>query len=255
MIFQLPMYLFSRLAYTCSAADVASLPAASKGAIAIVIDEPGVVYHHDDDDWKQHSLNGAPDSLVDEIASDMAALSAMWQALRNQVLYVQTGTQTVANTAAETSMLNGGKGNLNFPANATHEADFIRIKLMGYVSCGATGREATLRVKYGAATIIESVFTLPSGLTEQLFDLEIVSTVRSIGAEGTVFVQGRSIIRTGTAGGVTMRELKTTAPAVIDTTVPNTVALTYQWTTAAAANVLVVTNATIELMRPAAYII
>ena len=210
--------------------------------------------------WYKAVNIGAADVVSDGVAlhtgDSMMAISdgTYWQHLftpKYRVLYSQTGSQVIANTTTETSMLDGGVGSLTISANASIAGDALRIKLYGYVSTDNPAPTATIRVKYGSATIITSTATMPAGLSNELFEIEIIGTARTVGATGTAFMQGRSLIHNGSGvASCLMRSLLTTTEATFDTTVTNAFAITYQWGTASTNSTITITNGIIELLRP-----
>ena len=123
--------------------------------------------------------------------------------------------------------------------------------MYGYISTQTPAPDSTVRIKYGGNTVVETSVTLPANLSNQYFEFEFVGTARTIGETGTMIVQGRSIL--GNSSGlatVSMRQFVETAAEVIDTTISETLDVTYQWSAAHANNSITITNGTVELLRP-----
>lgn len=163
------------------------------------------------------------------------------------VMYVQTASVTLANSTTETSLIGAGLGTLTLPANWATVGKTIRVRSHGYISDTATP-STTLKIKLGSVTLITSTGTLPSGLSNAGVLFEFDLTFRSVGATGAVIGQGTSRITSGAFVSSLARALVMAAPATVDTTVPNTLDVTYQWGTASASNTITITNMTLEVI-------
>ena len=185
------------------------------------------------------------DLWYDTAQKAFAARIAGATAYRGGVLFIQNSSVTVANTTTETSLLGTGVGSATLPANFAVAGRSIRVRSYGYISKTATPT-ATLRIKIGTVTIITSVGSLPSGLSNALVEFDFTFRFATIGATGTIIGQGSTKITSGAFVSSVGRALVMTAPATIDTTIANTLDVTYQWGTASASNTVTMTNATIE---------
>ena len=163
------------------------------------------------------------------------------------VIFNQNSSVTVANTATETSLLGTGLGSATLPANFATVGRSIRVRSYGYISNTATP-SAALRIKVGSVTILTSTGTLPSGLSNALVEFDFTFRFATIGATGTIIGQGSTKITSGAFVSSVGRPLVMTAPATIDTTIANTLDVTYQWGTASGSNTITMTNATIEVI-------
>lgn len=157
------------------------------------------------------------------------------------VLFVQTDTVTVANTTTETALSGTGVGSLVLPANFLIIGRTIRIRGFGYHS--STGNPTvTFRVKLGSTTVGTVTGTGGNG-TNDGFEFDGVLTCRTTGASGTVQPQGKyqELHPSGLIEGG-----GSTSTVTIDTTVSQTISLTFQWGTANAGNTISLTNFIVE---------
>lgn len=163
-------------------------------------------------------------------------------------VFVQNSTQTISNTTVETTVFGTGRGSRVFPANAWKTGAALRVKISGYISTDTPGGDATVRIKLGGVTLTTSLATLPSGISNEVFMIDFPIQCRSIGASGTFIGNGMTLIHGGIGlTTVSGRNLLMTAPATVNTTAATTLDVTYQWSTAAAGNAIVITNAEVIL--------
>ena len=93
------------------------------------------------------------------------------------VLFISTNKKQITNTTDETTWFNGGIGSLTFTPNFLKQSSLIKISARGTVSTGSS-QEATLTVYIGTYTIVQSVGTLPNGMSGNYFDWEFFINVR-----------------------------------------------------------------------------
>lgn len=156
-------------------------------------------------------------------------------------LFIQTSTTTVSNTAIESSLLGTGVGSLTIPANFLVAGRTLRIRGFGYHS--STGNPTiTLRFKLGSTTIGTVTGTGGNGSNDG-FEFDGVLTCRTTGVSGTVQAQGKyqelhpsGLIEGGGNASTT----------TIDTTASHSIAITFQWGTAAVGNTISLTNLIVE---------
>lgn len=162
-----------------------------------------------------------------------------WQ---NASLFVQTGSSTLGNSAAETTIIGSGVGSKVLPANYWKVGKTIRFRLWGHIS--ETGTPTLqIKLKLDAVTLLDSgAITLPASLSSSRFCFEGEITCRTAGGSGTVMVQGQLIT------GGTVTEVVKTATVTVDTTQSDTIDVTAQWGTADAANTLTTTNGVWEAL-------
>ena len=165
-------------------------------------------------------------------------------------LFTQVKDKTVANTTTETSLINtlGAKGSLLLPANILQIGSTLKFKMDGIYNDASTPT-ATVRIKIGSVTIIESATTIPSNLSNAFFNAEFMLVVRSIGTSGTICGEGVTFIKDpATVGAPSMRALQMLTDVNINTTIDNIFDITYQWSAASTSNSLTSRNLVIEAM-------
>jgi hypothetical protein len=164
--------------------------------------------------------------------------------------YTSTAPVTISNSAVEATMIGAGVGSLIIPANRLIAGTKIKIKARGYVSTDKN-QTTTIRAKLGAVTVFtSSTSLLPNDLVNNYFELEFDMVVRTTGVSGTIIGEGRTL--TAPLSGVgtpSIRQMTMTATATVNTTISNILDLTYQWTSALAANSLTVQMIDVELCR------
>lgn len=162
-------------------------------------------------------------------------------------IYSQTATVTVSNTTAETDLVTTGVGSRTIPANSLVAGRTILVRTKGFMSTSGT-QSATIRVKLGSVTLVTNPGNLPSGLNNDGFNSEFMFTIRSTGSPGSGIGQGHTTILVSGVSPTSGRSLTMLTPASINTTVDNTIAVTYQWANASTNNSITVTNVLIEVM-------
>lgn len=158
-----------------------------------------------------------------------------------------TTTETTLLSVVGSTTLSGGTtaGNRSLEIGRT-----IRITACGLITTSATPEPFNLRVKYGSTVLCATGDITPAiNLTNRLWWLDAIVTVRSVGAAGTVFSQGKLLIYT-TAAATTPYELVTTAVVSINTETDSALDVTIDYTnTIAGTNTTVVcTNALFEVL-------
>jgi VCBS repeat-containing protein len=153
-------------------------------------------------------------------------------------LYAQTAASTpVVNTTTETTILNGGVGTLSVPANGFKVGDSFQATLSGALSA-ANNNVIRLRTKSGSIVLGDTgPITLP-GITDKIFDIHIVFTIRALGAAGTASIatSGQFTYSKDASNvfeGVDFLSINSTT---FDTTISNTFDMTVQWETARVIN-------------------
>lgn len=165
-------------------------------------------------------------------------------------LFTQLKDKIIANTTAEISLINtsGAKGSLLLPANILQAGSILKFKMDGIYNDTSTPT-ATVKIKIGSVTIIESSVTVPANLINAFFNAEFLLTVRTIGTSGTICGEGITFIKDpATIGAPSMRVLQMLTDININTTIDNMFDLTYQWSVASAENSLTSRNLIIEAM-------
>lgn len=161
-------------------------------------------------------------------------------------IFTMTGQVTVANTGAETSIIGAGVGTDTVPANTLQVGSTFHFRLWGIHSATANPN-VTVRVKLNGATIVTSGAVATGNSTNQLFAIEVYATILTIGAGGTMFIQGEYMEYDTPNANV--YSMTTTTATSINTTIDQVVDCTYQWGTAALANSVTSTIASLEQIR------
>lgn len=152
-----------------------------------------------------------------------------------KALFAATATGTVANTAAQTTLLSTGLGAKTVLANGFRAGSLLKFKGIGLI--GATGTpDLTIRSKVGAISLA-SVTTTLAAISAKYFEIEYEIFVRSIGATGSFVCNGRIIIDN------VIIPLVSAGPTAIDTTANETLDTSAQWTVADAANTVALSTA------------
>lgn len=165
-----------------------------------------------------------------------------------RTLFCQTTDKTVANTASETSLIDGGVGSLVIQANTFKVGDTIRLTLLGYHS-GVSNPTIRVRVKTNSTVQLDTGAVGSANSTNELVRLNALLTVRSIGASGSIIGHG---YYQELGAGIGNFPMVNTAAVTIDTTIDQVLDITVEWGTASASNTITSTNVLIEILRPIA---
>ena len=150
-------------------------------------------------------------------------------------LLSQTGNSTpVANTDIEGTLIDGGVGSLSVPANGFKVGDSFRVDMAGVMSAQNSNGSLTIRLKSGSVNLGSSPALDMPGITNQVWVLNVNFTVRSIGPAGVaslVTIAQFHILKlaSGTQQGFAWNQVNNTT---FDTTTPNALNITAQWTAA-----------------------
>lgn len=182
--------------------------------------------------------------LTSNGAGALPTFQAPAASVANPSLFVGTVAVTIANTAAETTLLGSGVGSLTPPAGSIAAGYSMRIKACGtWSSLGVAAGTITINL-YGNGTLIATTgaVTVPLSLSNDYWEVEAVVTVDSTAATGVVWTQGRFFSEAATAGLSSLFGMTNTTyagKAVLN----GAFNLTATWSTASASNVIVCTNA------------
>ena len=162
-----------------------------------------------------------------------------------QNAFTQISDVTIANSAAEATLLGTVVGSKTIGANKLVAGSTVRIKARGFISQTGT---PTLRLQFkigGVAYLDTGAIALPNFAGNHGWEWEGLVTVRTAGAGGTAIGQGIGFISV-----VNQPDLDTTNAATtgINTTGALLVDFTATFGTAAPANSITCTNATMEIL-------
>jgi len=147
-------------------------------------------------------------------------------------IFNQTATQTVADSPpnSELSLFDGGVGSRTLPAHTLKQGVVIRIKNRTLLSC-RQNKDATMNVYVGANSITSTV-TYGANLTNSYAEIELDLVAVNIDpgtGVGDIMVMGRTLYGTGPTGSAVNMRFLTGTIAGVNTFVPNTVDITFQW--------------------------
>ena len=165
-------------------------------------------------------------------------------------VFTNTATRQVTNTTAESSIIPvSGVGSMVLPSNFFTAGKTVLIRLMGYFSTDAAAGNITVNFKCGSVTVSTtgSVSTANS-LSNQPVDFEIYLTCFTTGTSGSFWSQGVMNYNTSNAN-ISRRAMGNNSARTIDTTISNTLDLTWTWATASTNNILTITNAVVEVVN------
>jgi hypothetical protein len=156
----------------------------------------------------------------------------------NYGLYAQTANSTlITGTNVESSLIGSGVGTLSVPANGFSVGDSFQANLSGIMSA-KNNDTITIRVKSGATILgFSPPFVMP-GINNQVWNLTINFTIRNLGIAGVASLVVNCEfhilkLASGTQEGFGFNTINTTT---FDTTIPNTLGITVQWSSNSAIN-------------------
>lgn len=160
----------------------------------------------------------------------------------------QTADVTIANSAAELTLVAGSTGTMTIGSGDFSVGKAIRIKASGYLSAGAGSPTLQLRIKDDGGNIFfdSGAFAVAGTPTNAYWEIEATVTVRSLGNPGTIKGQGR--VLWGLPGTPALQSTANTAADSINTTSARTLNLTAQWGAASASNTITCDTLTMEVL-------
>jgi hypothetical protein len=156
----------------------------------------------------------------------------------NYGLFAQTSDSTpITSTIVESGLLGTGVGTLSVPANSFSVGDSFSANMSGLMSA-KNNDSITIRIKSGSVVLANSgALSLPS-ITNQVWNLTISFTIRTIGGVNvaSIVTFGEMHIlklASGTQQGFGFNTINNTT---FDTTIPNTLSVTAEWSSNSALN-------------------
>lgn len=156
----------------------------------------------------------------------------------NYGLFAQTASSTpITATTSELTLIDGGVGTLNVPANAFKVGDSFVASLSGIFSA-KNNDTITIRVKTGSVILADSGALTLNAATNQVWSLYLEFTIRTIGDAGIasiVTLGNLHVLKqaSGTQQGFGFNTINNTT---FNTTISNTLAITAQWSSNSATN-------------------
>jgi len=192
------------------------------------------------------TLTNINDAVVDKavLLDDVANNSGIF----NNSLYRSTASASVTNTTNETSIIASGVGGTIMPANFFIPGRTLFIQAFGHFANTGGAVSGTFKVKLGSTTIIDTTVNTILGLSgTRGWRFMAVVTCRTDGGSGTFMSQG--FLRYNyTSSAVSGQDGPNTTTATINTTVANSLDITYKWATANASNTLTCTNVIVTMV-------
>lgn len=165
-------------------------------------------------------------------------------AIPSTTRFVQTADKTIANSNAETTIIGTGVGTLEFPANYFTVGKTIKIHIRGFHSSIANPL-ITLAIKLNSTTIVTDAVASGNGTNDGfLIDADI--TFRTVGATGTVSVGGHYQETHNSGSSIGLVQAGTTT---IDTTIAQTLDVTWTWNVADIRNTVTSQATLVEVIK------
>lgn len=153
-------------------------------------------------------------------------------------LFSQTGNSvTVSGTTSETTIVGNGSGSLSVPANGFSIGDSFSVKMFGDVGA-QNGNTLTIQIKNGSVILgTTGAISMPS-VTNSHFNLDIGFTIRSVGSAGIASISssGFFTFTQNASGSLEAASFSTLNNTTFDTTIPNTLDITAQFSSTNASN-------------------
>lgn len=158
-------------------------------------------------------------------------------------LFTQTSSVVVTGDV-QTSMFGTGTGTKVLPANTLRVGQTIRVKLEGTHS-GTGNPTMQIDAKLGTTTIATGSWT-ENNVSDEWWKVEFEFTTRSVGASGTIMLQGHYESSEPTIHP--FRAATSTSTTTIDTTASQTLDVLVTWSGGTSKSVTV-TNASVEIVN------
>lgn len=210
------------------------------------IDTSGVVYYKGGQLWRETADSGAPGDSPDStlrLFTKTAGGTYYWDGYQwnllagtkaARLLYGQSSVQagdTVASTASETNFAS----KYNVPAGSLKVGDVIAVEARGVHSTTGTPT-VEFKIKLGSVVLCATgAITTASGAANRGWYAKAVLTVVSIGASGSVEVQGDGAVFTA-ANAATPADMENTAVVTVDTTAAADLQASVTWSASSPSN-------------------
>lgn len=193
------------------------------------------------------NLTTAENGAIEYDGNNFYQTTSGLRATQPGVLFTQTATGTVANTAAETTLVSTGVGTMTLPANFLVAGRSLRIKASGFFSTISTPN-VRWRVKLGAVILLDTTTMAESNFSNMHWELNADITCRTTGATGTVFSQGRVSHITGT-GTLDSYPMVNTTATTVNTTAGALLDVMFTYGTANVNNSISQTNLIVDILN------
>jgi hypothetical protein len=149
-----------------------------------------------------------------------------------------TDSSIVGGTTTELDFMDGSyMGTLSVPANAFQVGDSFRLKICGVI--GAHNNDTlTIRIKSGATELSVSPAIVMPSIGSETFELEANFTIRAIGPQmvASIITNTTMTWNKSSANIFEGQNWIAVNNSTFDTTIPNTLVLTAQWSSTNASN-------------------
>jgi hypothetical protein len=158
-------------------------------------------------------------------------------------LFSQTASgAAVSNTTTPTSIVGSGVGNLSVPANGFQVGDSFNAVMGGIISTG-NGQTVQIQIRSGAVILADTgAVSLPNGLTNRTWDIDVDFTIRALGAAGVASIVSSGFFIYANAGAIQGADFTSINNTTFDTTTSNTLDIIVTWGAANASNSITATH-------------
>jgi len=146
-------------------------------------------------------------------------------------LFAQTANSTtITGTTTESTLINGGVGTLSVPANGFQIGDSFRADFGGLLS-SKNNDTIRIRVKAGSVILADSLPQTMQAATDDVWQLSVNFTVRTLGGPGVASIVSLGVFHSTkqSNNSQTGFAFNTVNNTTFDTTIPNTLNVTAQF--------------------------
>lgn len=166
------------------------------------------------------------------------------------VIFISLATGQAVSTTTETTLIGAGAGSLTFPANTLFIGRTIRIQASGVISTAAVPGTLRIKIKLGTTTILDTSAQTPTGsLTDMLWKLDAVFTIRTVGSVDSLIGQATFDYQAAALAAMLTWAMKQTAALTLALNTSQTLDVTATWSTSDASNNIRCTNLTVESLN------
>jgi len=164
----------------------------------------------------------------------------IWSAPQINSLYSQTAVKTVANTNVETTLIGAGVGSLSIPANYFTTGMAFRYSTGGVFRDAANNTTFRFRLRNSGVLFDSGILTLPNITVSTAWNID--ATFSYVGGTNLITNFNFQYNNGSDARGFTSQNSNNT----FNTTIPNTLNFTVQWTVANANNTITTNYGVLE---------
>ena len=155
-------------------------------------------------------------------------------------LFSQTSQSTpITNTTTETTLIGSGVGALSVPADTFAVGSSYTLKLGGFIS-SLNNSDIVIRIKSGSVILADTgTIEIPT-MSNKCFEIEIDFTIRTLGVSGvaSIITMGELNYIQNSGSSFEGNNFCVGNTTTFDTTILNTLDVTWQWATASASNIV-----------------